>query len=77
MFKRNTSVASIMSSFTKQVAQLRALSGAKIEESKEHAERAAALRRSAVEADAAFFEANNEAAKADRMARKIEAFIEQ
>ena len=77
MFKRKNSVASIMSSFTKQVTQLRALSEAKIEESKQHAIKAAELRRAAVEADDQFMAANDEAAKALRMATKIEDFIEQ
>lgn len=77
MFKRKNSVASIMSSFTKQVAQLRALSEAKIEESEQHAIKAAELRRAAVEADAQFMAANDEAAEALRMATEIEDFIEQ
>lgn len=77
MFKRKNSVASIMSSFTKQVAQLRALSDAKIEESRRHAIAAAELREAAVAADEAFMAADREAGKAARLARKIEDFIEQ
>ena len=83
MFKRITSailptktVGSIMSTFTKQIAQLRALEEQMNIQSDVHANKAKALRDKAFQEDENCWNANFEAIQANRMASKIEAFLE-